>query len=928
QPRGEVVLKGKSQPVPVFTVTGVRQMPGTTRGVQGMRSPLVGRAHAWDTLQTALQALQAGRGQIVSLVGEAGLGKSRLAAELHAWTQTSPAVRVRWVEGRCLSYTESVSYRPFLDIVRQLVGVTPGDGEAEAWNKLRSTLQDHLPVAAADAALPFLARFLNLRLPEAWREKVDYLDAEARQRRVFLAIETLLDLVVRVARHPVVLVLEDIHWLDQASAALLEYLMPVVNRLPLMLCLLYRPERAKPCWRAREKAEREFAHCHTVVDLAPLSAPDSSQLLQNLVGQNHWPARVRQLLLARAEGNPLYLEEVLHTLLDDGILAPRPDGGWQLTGDPAAIDVPDTLQGVMMARLDRLTEPARWTIQLAAVIGRLFPYDILALLQPDSPAHLGEHLAMLQQFDIIREKQRTPLLRYIFRHALMQEVCYRSLLARTRRDYHRRISHYLETRQLDPFGAEENLALIAHHAYAGHDWPRALRYQLLAGRQAEALYANHEAVDHYRNALDSARRLSATDTAVSRQEIEMALGRLLTITGEYDAALAHLETAASLATAQQDTAVLAHAYRWRARLHENRGEYADTLRWVQRGLDVLAEAETAESAELRLIAGLTHMRQGDHDAALAQCARALDIAARLDERRALARAHNLRGFIARQRADFMTAFHHCQEAFALYEQVGDLSGQALARNQMANARFSMSQWREADHHYREARRGFEQVGDVYNCAIIDNNLGGIALNQGRLAEALAFYEAGLAALQRIGGSLWALGGFHCNLGATHIRLGDVAAARNHLHTSQTYFDQARARDWLPELQRHLAELALLTGDMGAARREIDAALRLAAELGNRVEAGCGRRVLGEIQLACGEAETAVGTFADSLTILQDVGDEYEWARTQLALARAWLRHGAPDAARQALAAALPVLQRLEAALDLETAHALQAELTA
>jgi len=922
-PRGEVQLKGKSMPIPIFSVVGPRAIPEPLRGLKGMRSPLVGRQTEWEQLLAAMDQLTSGRGQIVSVIGEAGLGKSRLVAELRQHTADGVA---RWVEGRCLSFTESVSFRPFQEIVQQLVGIQPDDSEAEAWNKLRHTLEKLTP-EDVEVTLPYLANFMSLQLEEALQEKVRYLDAEALQRRTFIAIGKLIEAHAHTESAPLVLVLEDIHWIDQASLTLLEHLMPLVDRAGLMLLLLYRPERAKGCWQIHEKITREFAHCATEIELRRLASDEGQQLLRNLVGIERWPAEMSELILNRTEGNPLYLEEVIRTLIDDHILIRDESGVWQISGDPRSVAVPDTLQGVLMARLDRLDEPSRWTAQLASVVGRVFPFDVLAHIAPENGAKMSQCIVRLQQHETVRETQRTPELVYTFKHAMMQEVCYGSLLARTRRLYHRKVAAYLETgRSTGRRDAESNVPLIAHHAFVGQDWPRALHYQLLAGQQAQKLFANHEAIDHLEKALQSAEHLPPAETQAQRQVIHATLGELLTTTSQYEHALEHLHEARSLAIERDDPDGQAYVCRWLARLYENRGEYIPAFDWIQQGLLALAGRETTEAAELWITAGLINTRRGDYDSAQEQCQRALRIARRLGELTALARAYNLLGHINRMLGNSGLAIEHFQQAFELYRRAGDINGQALLHNQIANARFQMGQWREAERHYHRAREIFDQIGDVYNRAIADNNLGGIARNQGRLDEALAFYQEALRSLEQIGGSLFVLGALHMNLGATFVQRGEVEAAHQHLCTSRDYYEQAQVRDFLPEMYRHFAGAALLTGELSEAEAHGRQALSLAQELTMRGEEGCALRVLGEIATAQGQFEDAERLLDESLSVLKSVGDEYEWARTQLSLARLYASRGKSKAGLAAIDRCIEIFQQLDAATDLATVRALREEM--
>jgi predicted ATPase len=596
--RGEVLLKGKSQPVPIFHLIGERDVPQPVRGVQDMRSPLVGREAEWTQLTQVIDRLVTGRGQIINLIGEAGLGKSRLTAELR---RHASQAQLQWLEGRCLSYTETVSYWPFQDVLRQLSGLHPEHSVYEAWNTLRAIVQARLTPDEAENALPFLANFLNLPLDDALHDRLRYLDAEALQRRTFLAITSFVEASMRQPA-PLALVLDDIHWIDQASAALLEYLMPLIDRGPLLLVLIHRPERAKRCWQIHERAAREYPHALTEIWLQPLKPQDSRQLLINLVQSQGWPLETQNALLNRTEGNPLYLEEVIRTLVDTGALARDEHGAWQLHGTPDTLQVPDTLEGVLLSRLDQLDEPCRHTAQVAAVVGRIFAFDVLAHLQANDRPRLNPNLVRLQQQEIVQEAQRTPDLLYTFNHILMQETCYRSLLINARRMYHRQIAAFLENRSVFLGEAVSNIPFIAYHAYAGQDWPRAWHYQRLAGQRAQQLFANHEAIDHYRKALDCAPHLPEVETAADRQAVHAALGQLLITSGQYDEANEQLNQAYDLAIQRGDRLGQANVIRWFARLYELRAEYAVALDWVQQGLALPIERDNADIVELLITA--------------------------------------------------------------------------------------------------------------------------------------------------------------------------------------------------------------------------------------------------------------------------------------------------------------------------------------
>jgi tetratricopeptide (TPR) repeat protein len=252
---------------------------------------------------------------------------------------------------------------------------------------------------------------------------------------------------------------------------------------------------------------------------------------------------------------------------------------------------------------------------------------------------------------------------------------------------------------------------------------------------------------------------------------------------------------------------------------------------------------------------------------------------------------------------------------------------AQAQNQIATAHFDLGQWREADHYYRQARTTFNQLGDIYNSMAIDNNLGGIALNQGRLDDALLFYQEALHTQEQIGRSLWILGVLNMNLGHTYVRRGDVFAARHFLEASQNYFDQAKAKDFLPEMYRYFAEMALLSGNVEEAAEHSCRAYNLSHELAMRGEQGSTLYVLGEVAIAKGSYDEAEQNLVESAAILDEVSDEYAWARSQLLLAHLYLERDKVELVKPLLDKAEEVFERLEASIDLKAVRKLRQELS-
>jgi tetratricopeptide (TPR) repeat protein len=258
-----------------------------------------------------------------------------------------------------------------------------------------------------------------------------------------------------------------------------------------------------------------------------------------------------------------------------------------------------------------------------------------------------------------------------------------------------------------------------------------------------------------------------------------------------------------------------------------------------------------------------------------------------------------------------------QRGLDLYEIAGDINGQAIAHDLIATAYFHTGQWQDAEREYLQAREISDLIGNRYSVALADNNLGGIALNQGRLDDALEFYRRALTSLEQMGESLYVQGALHVNLGHTYIRRGEVESAYPHLRTAEAYFEQAHARDWLPEMYRHFAEAALSLRDLDEAQSQGERALELARELSMRNEEGNNLRLLARVAIARGELARAGQLVDESIAILEQVQDQYEWARSLLAQAELAYQRGDMAQCGHALDHCGPVFERLGAELELE-----------
>ncbi len=371
---GLLELKGKTDSVQAYEITGLRAGARATRGLVGLRAPMVGRDAQLTRLREVFGVVRAGQGRVACVVGEPGMGKTRLLAELRADIERTDA-SVRWIEGRCLSYGETLPYHLVLDLVRSFIGVSASSDESQVADALQNVLRDLLGDGWLETSA-YLGHLLSLRLTPEQQARLSVLETEAIKRYVSSLI-----LVLRAvsARGPVVLVCDDLHWADAASVDTLMQLLPSLAGLPVLCILSSRMERKATGWRLLAGARDLFGDALTDIRLDPLSLEDSRSLVSNLLQIESLRADTRDLILAKAEGNPFFVEEVIRMLIDRGAIV-REGDRWVATERVASIDIPDTLQGLLLARIDRLPQESKRTLRVASVIGRQFGVNILQRL--------------------------------------------------------------------------------------------------------------------------------------------------------------------------------------------------------------------------------------------------------------------------------------------------------------------------------------------------------------------------------------------------------------------------------------------------------------------------------------------------------------------------------------------------------------------
>lgn len=504
---GFVELKGKSEPVRAYRVISTKVASGESH--RGVGAPLIGRAHQLDRMEAALADLKQGKGRIITLIGEAGLGKSRLIAELFKeWEKFGLAEG--WDVAHGIPYDANRPYGLFQNFARQMFGIELDDAPEIIHHKVDNGLRS---TGASDEVVSLCSVALERIIAAKVLHEAPEYSAEVVRKDIFDTIYPAW--LASTKAGPRVLVLDDLQWADPASINLVVHLFKMVEEAPILFICAFRPERQAPSWRLKQLAESEYPHRYEEIVLQPLGAEDTDALVSALLNITDLPQDLHELILRKTDGNPYFVEEVVRTLIEQGAVM-KTDSGlqWKPGTKVADIPIPDSLQALLMARIDRLDEQTKSTLQAASVIGRAFYYRILENIS-DSALVLGKQMLSLERAELLREAGRVPELEYMFKHDLARDAAYGSILNRKRREFHKRVAQAMETIFHDRL--EEHAHRLGQHFALAGEHNRAMHYFTMAGEAAAALHATTESAAHFGQALDAARQMGDA-VAIARLE--------------------------------------------------------------------------------------------------------------------------------------------------------------------------------------------------------------------------------------------------------------------------------------------------------------------------------------------------------------------------------------------------------------------------
>jgi len=896
--RGKISVKGRAEQIQVYRVLGEHKGAARRREIAGVASPMVGRERELSQLMQCLADARAGRGSIVAIIGEAGLGKSRLVAE---WRRAALANEAapRWVEGRCLSYGAAMPYHLGTDILRAVVGAPPGSSEEDTRNALWALTESQFG-ADMKEVYPFLAQLLGVPLDEDMQARVRSLDGPALQAKHIAAFKRLLHSLAQST--PLVIVCEDVHWADPSSVELGLQVLPIAAQVPLLVAFVTREERESAGWKMVTQAHSIPGVGMSELHLAALSERDSTRLVTNLLDVDAIRQPLLQLILAKSEGNPLFVEEVIRMLIDRGGIERR-SGKLAVTRDIHSIEIPDTLQGVLTARIDRLPDDAKRLVQTASVIGRTFQVKVLeqSFDQPD--VNVGAILARLEEAQIVRRlAEEEPA--FTFKHTLTQETAYKSLLRPRRRDIHRSIADIYErthAKRLDEYAG-----LLAHHFERAEEHAKALDYLMRAADWARRAAAHREEADFLARALALAQQ---TDHPELIADLHARRGKAFASITMWQQAREELALALDALPPDADERRaqvlldLADASEWLWDSSQARQYTHQALAIAEKtGNDnlvacVMSTLAFSEVSDARPQEGLEHYEQA--------FARATDRHAPY-----LIVGMEFSGLALYWVGRYADAIARNREALQLAREVSNTVTIVRALTNLGMAQAGLGAYAEAVNSLEEARRFGEEHGVLAWLARAISTLGGLYLDLGDFARAESTANEARD-LSRAAHFTHAIASTNIDLIFNYVRSGQsgrvgdlpdqVAAAIGTTHGSHRWL-------WEIRLIQARAELAIARGDWDLARGSIEEALARSGRTGRIKYQAIGLATRARILSHQGHTREAILDLEKALQLARTLEDPLLFFRTATALTAA----GGGDAlggqaheAKQRIVAALP-----------------------
>ncbi|MBN2148068.1 MAG: tetratricopeptide repeat protein, partial [Anaerolineales bacterium] len=782
------------------------------------------------------------------------------------------------------------------------------------------------PNERSNESLPYLEHLLGLPISDPMAaQRINYLDAVQLRQQIFLAVRSLL--VTESLARPLVLILEDLHWADEASLDLLQFLLDSTRHSPLLILGVSRPYEESKLGEVAAYAQKNLAENFSIIHLQSLTPNQSSQLLLRLLAIRELPADLRDYIVQRASGVPFYLEEILRMLIDAGVLH-RKAGQWQ--PDPgatiASLSVPDSLQSLILARFDRLETTQRRVLQAACVIGRQFSLPVLrSVLAPMDETDFTTCLTQLVERDFITPNPETPETDYDFRHVIVSDAIYSTLLRRDRAELHGQVGEAIERTYADRIDSQVDL-LARHYAWSTRK-DRALHYLILAGQKAARSYLNSQARQYFQDALNLLSQVNHT----SRQALQthQGIGDLLVHSGEYPAARQHYQTALDRISGDSDfVEECSMLQRMISTAFERQGDYEKALSHLAQAEEILHQCVDgcpSEKAHIYNDLGWIHLHRGNPEEAERSLKQALGYAKESRREDITASIYNRLGGVYYQTGELEQAQDYVLQSLQVRKQIGDIVAVARSNNNLGLLNWRMGNWQQALEYFQRSMEMHATLGDIEGTISLHSNMGLLLTDMGQAGEARQHLELGLAGAMQIGHSYLQGLSYH-HLSRHYLATQDWTRSLEYSRQALEIFREIGVEEYLIDLYASLGEAWLGLENPSEASQNTQIALGLfptlpSGEQTHSLEYARVLRLSGRLAHVRGDSGTARESLQRSALLYKELGSPLEYARTLVVQAES---QADPVASQANRAEARTIFEQFGAKLDVKYLNELEA----
>jgi class 3 adenylate cyclase/tetratricopeptide (TPR) repeat protein len=915
-----IKVKGKQYPVQIGSLINVKEK----HVIEELEheGKLYGREIELDIFKTKCGNVENGRGHALHIVGEAGIGKSRLTQEYREYSRER-----NWkiVTGACFSYTSGKPFAPWILILNSLFNINSSDIPETRSNNVLDVLHrycsDYIDLAS------LLNPLLDLDIIQS--ALVQSLDDETRRDRLFeLIVELLRSMSITL---PILLSIDNVHWSDTSSIELINRLSASFENSRILLNLTQRPDD-----RVHLNLHEETS---TIIHLGELSDDAALQLVKEHLNYPELPVEVSEVIVSKARGNPLFLEEIVQSLQQSGNLdVLLTASSTVIHKELSLLEIPDRLQSLIMSRIDALEESTKEILRAASVIGNTFELSILKKLFDPVPsdAYLDVRLMELRQIDLIDSEEGAAEFKFRFKQNLIQEVAYDSLLFARRRNLHHRVAAIIEETNADnlDFVLEE----LVHHYSNTTDDVMTRHYARKAGDKARTVFAHEQAIDYFQLGLRSLRSSDPVSMAQRSFFIEY-IGDSLESSGmHFEAAqnyaksirrwIKAIKQSLDITEVPQDfikdvsvrtrKSVLLHKM---AVSYERNSDYDLALRQLELALKELPPKQPDLMAKILITRSLSLFRKGRYEEAIYWGRAGLLKSRRSGDLPTLAYAYNILASSYTDIGNIRQAIKYRESAIEIYNELNNIPGLAQAHNNLGASYQVLGKQKLALYNFETSLSLCERIGNFNNTAIAHNNVGEVLLTLGKLDESIDHLNKVVETFELKGNPLAACGLALINMSKAYQRKIEYQKASNALSRGMNLLKKAQARGLLVEGLMQQAELELAASNLKAAAKTCRQALKDTQELGLKLLRARGLHILGRIYTSRGQFSRAEQSINESISISNGIKADYERGIALMHLAELYSKTGKerymPKRHRKLLKRALAIFNQVEAEADIQ-----------